>query len=108
MDSSLQSFILTGWKMAYGQKKVLSKEKKKKKKNLTFWCECVLLICILNTLIKIISKLLTTSANGTGHENVFLPANAWHLFVSALAPAASWHTHTPPLQPLKTRKLQKQ
>lgn len=69
MDSSLQSFILTGWKMAGGKKKELSKENKEKK-NCQFGVNVLcLLICILNALIKIISKLLTTRANGIGHQN---------------------------------------
>lgn len=75
--------------------KALSKERKVKK-HFQFGVNVLsLLICILNALNKIIAKLLTTHANGIGHQSgffVFLLANAWHLSVSALAPAASWRT----------------
>lgn len=99
MDSSLQSFILTECKMAGRGKNVLSKEKKGKKNSHFGVNVLCFLICILNALIKIISKLLTTSAHSTGHQNVFFGK-----LMSGICLCLLWHqqlagTQTPSRPP---------
>lgn len=98
MDSSLLSFILTGWKVAGGENKLCKKMGKR------LSCEYVVLAHLhIDALIKIMSKLLTTCANSTGQrvkEHFFFLKSGICLCLLWHPQLAGTQTAPPPPAPL--------